>query len=187
MDALNMSFETRITALHDAAAAEKQQYERALNDFQQQVDRLTQKSHADKRFINELSADRESEREEMLKLTSRLEEAWSENDRQTEKITSLQQTTDELESQLRSVVTQSSSLDVMQKRLREDLQARDELLRRREEVVSDLERQLSQRDQQELDHQKQMEMLKMELSGFLGSPPASPEPSLNDCKHFWWS
>ncbi|OQV13147.1 hypothetical protein BV898_12579 [Hypsibius exemplaris] len=180
MDALKLSFEARISNLHDTATAEKQQYEQSLSDFQQQVDRLTQKTQADKRFIDELSGDRESEREEMLKLTQKLEEAWRDGDRQAERITLLATTSEELETQLKTATTLNTSLTVLRTRLQEDLQAKDELLRQREELVEELERRLSERDQQDAEHHKQMEMLQMELSGVLRTPPESPEPSLNE-------
>lgn len=53
------------------------------------------------------------------------------------------------------------------------------MLQQRTDVVSELEKQLSEKQEFEFTAQTQLERLKMELSGFLKSPPASsPEPQL---------
>jgi chromosome segregation ATPase len=180
-DAIRLAFEARISGLQETGLLDKQNYEQSLSDFQQQVDRLKQKSLADKRFIDELSSDRESDREEMLKLTQTVEDAWRESERQTEKMALLQQTVGELETQLQTFSAHNSSLIITRTRLEEDLQAKNEHLRQREDLLNELERQLAERDSQASHHQKQLERLKMDLSGFLHSPPQSPEPSSNEC------
>ena len=177
-DAQKAAHEARILSLQEAFSQERKTLELSINDLTQQVQRLTEKTKADKRFIEELSADRESEREEYLKLVRTVEESYRESEKHQERNSQLKLSSSDLENQLRSVTEQSESLTRDKELLVEDLQLKEDLLRQRDEVVTELEKQLADRMNQEQRNQKQMAQMAAELSGFLRSP--SPERTLTD-------
>ncbi|GAU99002.1 hypothetical protein RvY_10064 [Ramazzottius varieornatus] len=177
-DPQRSAHETQISTMQENFLKEKNTLELSINDLTQQVQRLTEKTRADKRFIEELSADRESEREEYLKLVKTVEDSWRENEKHQERVLQLKQISEDLESQLRSAMEHTESLVKGKEALSENLQLKEDLLRQREEVVNELEKQLNDQRNQEQRNQRQMEKLKLELSGFLRSP--SPERTLTD-------
>lgn len=122
MEAVRLTYESRIATLEETAAREKCAQERTINDLNQQVLQLTQKNQANRIFIEELSQERDSEREEMLKVTKNLEDARRANEKLTETLTSLRQSSEDTENQLRVAAGQTEALESLRKQLAEDLQ-----------------------------------------------------------------
>lgn len=124
IDAIKSTYETRIVIMQETVMKEKRAFEQSVNDLNQQVMQLSQKSQADQKFIEEISQERDSEREEMLKLTSNLEKTWVDNDKLNEKIKYLKTSCEETENQLRITTAQNELLETLRKRFIEDLQVR---------------------------------------------------------------
>ncbi|XP_055328653.1 putative protein tag-278 isoform X2 [Paramacrobiotus metropolitanus] len=183
MDALKSGYETRIFTLEETVISEKRISEQKIYDQQQQITKLLQKVDADRKFIEELSSEREADRDETLKLTRNLENTWRENENITEKLNNLRQTNEDTENQLKIATAQNELLENIRKRFADELQMRNEQIKQKDDLITDLERQLSDKMSCEEQHRRQLENLKLELSGFLRSPPLSPEPETADMSH----
>ena len=121
-EVLKATYDTRIANLIETHANEKKTLEQSITDCEQKIAQLTQKLDVNKRFVEEISAEREAESREMLKLTEYYEGSCREVEKLQEKLQRTEQIRDDLESHAKQLLDRNEQLEVSNQQCKLDLQ-----------------------------------------------------------------